>query len=252
MNKHFSELIKDSKYNIVFFGPRSTDEWMGSVLAKISKDLNFNVYTINYPNLKNQIIKRKKNVFLKDAFSCARLKLSNVILFSFQIESALNFTIPFLEKNEILGFLSFSKKFPKSTPTIQNKEKGNIIYFAPVEKNLYDVYVSLTLRLCQNKNRQKYNIMYIVHHSFDKYQIRCSKKLADDYSINVNNFNFNTIGDEEKGTKYIDADFNEVIDDFYQFLVFIRDIISQNNLEFYRKMLCNNIMCESKGAICAL
>ncbi|ETW33673.1 hypothetical protein PFTANZ_05640 [Plasmodium falciparum Tanzania (2000708)] len=168
------ELIKDSKYNIVFFGPRSTDEWMGSVLAKISKDLNFNVYTISYPNLKNQIIKRKKNVFLKDAFSCAKLKLSNVILFSFQIESALNFTIPFLEKNEILGFLSFSKKFPKSTPTIQNKEKGNIIYFAPVEKNLYDVYVSLTLRLCQNKNRQKYNIMYIVHHSFDKYQIRCS------------------------------------------------------------------------------
>ncbi|CDO67120.1 conserved Plasmodium protein, unknown function [Plasmodium reichenowi] len=246
------ELIKDSKYNIVFFGPRSTDEWMGSVLAKISKDLNFNVYTISYPNLKNQIIKRKKNVFLKDAFSCARLKLSNVILFSFQIESALNFTIPFLEKNEILGFLSFSKKFPKSTPTIQVKEKGNIIYFAPVEKNLYDVYISLTLRLCQNKNRQKYNIMYIVHHSFDKYQIRCSKKLADDYSINVNNFNFNTIGDEEKGTKYIDADFNEVIDDFYQFLVFIRDIISQNNLEFYRKMLCNNIMCESKGAICAL
>ncbi|ETW58639.1 hypothetical protein PFMC_05736 [Plasmodium falciparum CAMP/Malaysia] len=144
------ELIKDSKYNIVFFGPRSTDEWMGSVLAKISKDLNFNVYTISYPNLKNQIIKRKKNVFLKDAFSCARLKLSNVILFSFQIESALNFTIPFLEKNEILGFLSFSKKFPKKFDGLfglgisDDKKKKQLIYDSIpkniLEKNMFAIY----------------------------------------------------------------------------------------------------------------
>lgn len=45
MNKHFSELIKDSKYNIVFFGPRSTDEWMGSVLAKSNSQIYIYMYT---------------------------------------------------------------------------------------------------------------------------------------------------------------------------------------------------------------
>ncbi|SBS88413.1 conserved Plasmodium protein, unknown function [Plasmodium malariae] len=78
------------------------------------------------------------------------------------------------------------------------------------------------------------------------------KNLAEDYSIIVNNFNFNTIGVEEKESKYDDDDFNEVTDDFYQYLAFVRDIISQKNLEFYRKMLCKNTLCESKGSVCVL
>ncbi|CRG94853.1 conserved Plasmodium protein, unknown function [Plasmodium gallinaceum] len=246
------KLVNDAKYNVVFFGPMSTDDWMKSKLLKITEELKFNIYTISYPNLKHHTIKTKRHVFLKDALACARLKYSDVILFSFQIESAFNFTIPFLEKNEILGFFSFSKKFQKKIPTKENIGKENIIYLAPKEKNVYDIYSSITMRLCHDKNNNYYNILYIVHHSFNKYQIRCSKNLAEDYSIAVNNFNFNAIGTEEKASKYEDDDFKEVIDDFYQYLVFIRDVISQNNLEFYRKMLCNNVMCESKGAICVL
>ncbi|CRH01268.1 conserved Plasmodium protein, unknown function [Plasmodium relictum] len=246
------KLVKDGKYNVVFFGPMSTDDWMKSKLLKITEELNFNIYTISYPNLKNNKIKTKRQIFLKDAFTCAKLKYSDVILFSFQIESALNFTIPFLEKNEILGFFSFSKKFKKKIPTKEKIGKENIIYLAPKEENLYDIYSSITLRLCQNEKNNYYNILYIVHHSFNKYQIRCTKNLSEDYSIAVNNFNFNTIGVEEKASKYEDDDFKEVIDDFYQYLVFIRDLISQKNLEFYRKILCKNVMCESKGAICVL
>ncbi|SCP05626.1 conserved Plasmodium protein, unknown function [Plasmodium ovale] len=245
------KMVKDAKYNVVFFGPMSTDDWMKTRLAKIAEDLQFNVYVISYPNLKNRTIQRRQHVFLKDALACARLKYAYVILFSFQLESALNFTIPFLE-NEVLGFLSFSKKFPKKVPTVERREKENIIYFAPVEKNLYDIYSSITLRMCQNEKQKYYNILHIVHHSFNKYRIRCSKNLAQDYSIIVNNFNFNTIGVEEKGSKYEDDDFREVIDDFYQYLIFIRDIISQKNLEFYRKILCKNTLCEEKGSVCVL
>ncbi|SCO93916.1 conserved Plasmodium protein, unknown function [Plasmodium malariae] len=246
------KLVKDAKYNVVFFGPMSTDDWMKSKLAKIAEDLQFNIYTVSYPNIKNHIIKRKKNTFLKDALACAKLKYSKVILFSFQIQSALDFVIPFLEKSEILGFLSFLKKFPKNTPSVENKGKENIIYFAPMEKNIYDIYSSITLRMCQNEHKKYYNILYIVQHSFNKYRIRCAKNLAEDYSIIVNNFNFNTIGVEEKESKYDDDDFNEVTDDFYQYLAFVRDIISQKNLEFYRKMLCKNTLCESKGSVCVL
>ncbi|GAW82429.1 hypothetical protein, conserved [Plasmodium gonderi] len=246
------KLVKDAKYNVVFFGPMSTEDWMNSRLAKISEDLQFNIYTISYPNIKNRIIKRKHHVFLKDALSCAKLKHSYVILFSFQIESALNFTIPFLEKNEILGFLSFSKKFPKMAPTLENKGQENIIYFTPTEKSFYDIYSSITLRMCRNEQKKYYNILHVIHHSFNKYRIRCVKNLAEDYSIIMNNFNFNTIGVDDKGTKYEDDDFKEVIDDFYQYLAFVRDIISQKNLEFYRKMLCKNIMCDSNGSACVL
>ncbi|KAI4836637.1 hypothetical protein MKS88_004436 [Plasmodium brasilianum] len=229
------KLVKDAKYNVVFFGPMSTDDWMKSKLAKIAEDLQFNIYTVSYPNIKNHIIKRKKNTFLKDALACAKLKYSKVILFSFQIQSALDFVIPFLE-----------------TPSVENKGKENIIYFAPMEKNIYDIYSSITLRMCQNEHKKYYNILYIVQHSFNKYRIRCAKNLAEDYSIIVNNFNFNTIGVEEKESKYDDDDFNEVTDDFYQYLAFVRDIISQKNLEFYRKMLCKNTLCESKGSVCVL
>ncbi|ANQ09838.1 Uncharacterized protein PCOAH_00044550 [Plasmodium coatneyi] len=246
------KLVKDSKYNVVFFGPMSTDDWMNSRLAKIAEDLQFNVYTISYPNIKNKLIKRKRHVFLKDALVCAKLKYSRVILFSFQIESAVNFTIPFLERSQVLGFLSYSKKYPKKAPMLENQGQEHIIYFTPDEKNLYDIYVSLRLRMCKNEQKKYYNILHIIHHSFNKYRIRCAQNLAEDYSITVNNFNFNTIGVEDKGEKYEEDDFKEVIDDFYQYLAFVRDIISQNNLEFYRKMLCKNTMCDSKGSVCVL
>ncbi|CAA9989485.1 conserved Plasmodium protein, unknown function [Plasmodium knowlesi strain H] len=246
------KLVKDSKYNVVFFGPMSTDDWMSSRVAKIAEDLQFNVYTISYPNIKNRLIKRKRHVFLKDALACAKLKYSRVILFSFQIESAVNFTIPFLERSQVLGFLSYSKKYPKKAPMLENEGQEKIIYFTPDEKNLYDIYISLRLRICKNEQKKYYNILHIIHHSFNKYRIRCAQNLAEDYSITVNNFNFNTTGVENKGEKYEDEDFKEVIDDFYQYLAFIRDIISQNNLEFYRKMLCENTMCDSKGSVCVL
>ncbi|SCO74254.1 conserved Plasmodium protein, unknown function [Plasmodium vivax] len=246
------KLVKDSKYNVVFFGPMSTDDWMNSRLAKIAEDLQFNVYTISYPNIKNKLIKRKRHVFLKDALACAKLKYSRVILFSFQIESAVNFAIPFLERSEVLGFLSYSKKYPKKAPTLENQGQENIIYFTPAEKNLYDIYSSIRLRMCKNEQKEYYNILHIIHHSFNKYRIRCAQNLAEDYSIIVHNFNFNTIGVEDKGEKYEEDDFKEVIDDFYQYLAFVRDIISQKNLEFYRKMLCKNTMCDSKGSVCVL
>ncbi|KJP86351.1 hypothetical protein AK88_03984 [Plasmodium fragile] len=246
------KLVNDSKYNVVFFGPMSTDDWMSSRLAKIAEDLQFNVYTISYPNIKNKLIKRKRHVFLKDALACAKLKYSRVILFSFQIESAVNFTIPFLERREVLGFLSYSKKYPKKAPMLENQGQEDIIYFTPDEKNLYDIYISLRLRMCKNEQKKYYNILHIIHRSFNKYRIRCAQNLAEDYSIIVNNFNFNTIGVEDKGEKYEDDDFKEVIDDFYQYLAFVRDIISQKNLEFYRKMLCKNTMCDSKGSVCVL
>ncbi|CDU19957.1 conserved Plasmodium protein, unknown function [Plasmodium yoelii] len=246
------KLVKEGGYNIVFFGPRSTNDWMESKLAQISEDLEFNVYSINYPNTKNRIIPEKNQTFLKTALECASIKHSHTILFSFQLESALKYTIPFLETNEILGFFSFLKRYPKNKSTINKRGNENIIYFSPLEQSLYDIYTSLTFRKCQNEQNEYYNTFHIVHNSFNKYRIRCSKNLARDYSIIANNFKFSTIGVDKKESKYEEEDFKEAVDGFYQYLLLIRSILSEDDLEHYRNILCKSNLCEEKGSVCVI
>ncbi|CAD2100974.1 conserved Plasmodium protein, unknown function [Plasmodium vinckei lentum] len=246
------KLVKEGGYNIVFFGPRSTNDWMQSQLAQISENLEFNIYSINYPNIKNKIVSENHQTFLKTALECASIKNSHTVLFSFQLESALKYTIPFLETNEILGFFSFWKRYPKNKSTIEKGENENIIYFSPLEQNLYDIYTSLTFRKCQNEKNEYYNIFHIVHHSFNKYRIRYSDNLARDYSIIANNFKFGAIGADEKESKYEEEDFKGAVDGFYQYLLLIRSIIFEDDLEHYKNILCKSNLCEENGSVCVL
>lgn len=245
--------VVNAKYNVVFFGPIKTNEWIQSRLAKIVENLGFNILAIGFPNIMHGIIKSKRHEFLKNAFLCAKVKPERSILFSYQLESALNFTIPYLEYNDkILGFFSFNKKFKKQNPKRVQLKETDIEYLSPQEHVFYDIYSSIVLKICLYKDKKKYyDAHYIVHHSFNKYHIRCSNSLTRDYNMVINNFNYNTTGDEVKHGNHEESDFKEVIDDFYQFLVFIKDIITENNIEFYKKLLCGNIMCEEKGAVCA-
>lgn len=76
--------------------------------------------------------------------------------------------------------------------------------------------------------------------------------LAQDYSIIANNFKFSTIGVDEKESKYEEEDFKEAVDGFYQYLLLIRSIIFEDDLEHYRNILCKSNLCEEKGSVCIL
>lgn len=248
-----TKFIKGSQYSVVFFGPIQTTDWMNSRLAKIAENFKFNICAIGFPNTAHRVIKSKRHQFLKNALHCASLKPQNVVLFSYQLESATNYTIPYLEYNDnILGFFSFNKKFKRKNPLKQDPNKKYEVYLTPQNKIFYDIYNSIALNICKQDKQKKFaQTHYIVHHSFNKYHIRCSNKLTRDYNAVINNFSYNTTGDEEKPSKHEESDFNEAVDDFHQFLAFIKDIISNKNIEYYKNLLCKNIMCEEKGVVCA-
>lgn len=248
-----TKFIKNSKYTVVFFGPIQTIDFMDSRLAKIAENFKFNICAIGFPNTEHSAIKSERHQFLKNALHCASLKPQDVVLFSYQLESANNYTIPYLEYNSnILGFFSFNKKFKRKNPLKKDPQKKYEVYLTPQNKIFYDIYNSIALNICKQDKQKKFvQTHYIVHHSFNKYHIRCSDKLTRDYNAVINNFSYNTTGDEEKPENHEESDFDEVVDDFHQFLAFIKDIISKNNIEYYKNLLCQNIMCEEKGVVCA-